>query len=365
MKNYLKKELRKRENNLKYDFLPSIQEIIEKPANRTGLIIMYVIIALIVCTICWACFARLDIVVTAAGTVHTEKEIITLKVVTAGRIKEIYVNDGEYVTQGDIILTLDSDVSETVLQEYEYNLEILNIQKEVYEKIYNRYKNDDYTIIELNTEEYGANKRFADAIILENNIVLENLEALNENETSLVKSKQLLTVMQNLNSVEADMESVTTDLKSVRKNMENYRLEAPVSGIYHVQNEFFSGKNVFTDDIAGYIMPEKNSYIFTAYVSNKKIYDVGIGDIVKVKITAFDNTEYEYIDGEIISVSDVPVSIENQGNAYQVDIRLYDVPEGIKTGMEGSIDIIIGTRTVMDYFMEPFKKGLMNSLTEN
>lgn len=189
MKNYIKKELQKRENNLKYDFLPSMQEIIEKPANRTGLIIMYVIIALIVCTICWACFARLDIVVTAAGTVHTEKEIITLNITTAGRIKEIYVNDGEYVTQGDIIFTLDSDVSEAVLHEYEYNLEILNVQKEIYEIIYNRYKDDDYSIIELNTEKYGTNKRYADAIVLENNIVLENLEILNESETSLLKSK--------------------------------------------------------------------------------------------------------------------------------------------------------------------------------
>jgi hypothetical protein len=31
----------------------------------------------------------------------------------------------------------------------------------------------------------------------------------------------------------------------------------------------------------------------------------------------------------------------------------------------GSVDIIVGTRTVMEYFLEPFKKGLNNSMREN
>ena len=38
-------------------------QIIEKPANRLGMIIMYSIIALIATTIVWACFAKLDIAV--------------------------------------------------------------------------------------------------------------------------------------------------------------------------------------------------------------------------------------------------------------------------------------------------------------
>lgn len=78
------------------------------------------------------------------------------------------------------------------------------------------------------------------------------------------------------------MESVTANLKSIRKNIENLKFKAPVSGIYHVQSNFFPGENIFTDDIAGYIMPEKNSYIFTAYVSNKKICNISAGNMVKV-----------------------------------------------------------------------------------
>ena len=41
---YLKKHTQIREENLKYDFLPSMVEIIEKPANKMGTIILFLII---------------------------------------------------------------------------------------------------------------------------------------------------------------------------------------------------------------------------------------------------------------------------------------------------------------------------------
>ena len=44
-------------------------------------------------------------------------------------------------------------------------------------------------------------------------------------------------------------------------------------------------------------------------------------------------------------------------------IRLEKVPEnGYRAAMEGICDIIVGTRSVLDYFLEPFQKGLQESL---
>ena len=42
-----------------------------------------------------------------------------------------------------------------------------------------------------------------------------------------------------------------------------------------------------------------------------------------------------------------------------------DAPGDIRAGMEGSVEIIVGNRTVMECFLEPFEKGLSNSLTES
>ncbi len=85
---------------------------------------------------------------------------------------------------------------------------------------------------------------------------------------------------------------------------------------------------------------------------------------MKLKLQGFDDTEYEYISGKVISVSDVPISISDRGDVYVVKITPEVVPKDFKTGMEGSVDIIVGTRTVMDYFLELFKKRVSDSLID-
>ena len=364
MNKYLKRQLKKRDKRLKYDFLPPMIEIIEKPANYLGVIIMYVIISLIAVTICWACFAKLDVVVTASGAVNTENALVTLSAITTGNIKDVKVKDGEHVNEGDVICTFVSDVSEATLKEYEYNLNILNTQKDIYEKIYEKYKEDDYTTLNIDLGSYGENKRFAEAIILENDIFIKKLSLLDENDASLAKSNQLLSVMQNLNNIDTKIESVSTELKAGQKDLEDKTIVAPISGIYSLQNKLYAGKNVVNGDVLGYILPDENLYEFTAYVSDKDISQINVGDKVKVKMAAFNDTQYEYIDGEIASVGNIPVNIENIGVSYVVNIKLYSFPDNIKTGMEGNIDIIIGTRTVMDYFLEPCRKGIKDSLRE-
>ena len=70
------------------------------------------------------------------------------------------------------------------------------------------------------------------------------------------------------------------------------------------------------------------------------------------------------MEGEITEIGDVPVNMENKGIYYVVNIKLNDNPDNLKLGLSGSIDIIVGQRTVMDYFIEPFRKGLKNSVKE-
>ena len=50
----------------------------------------------------------------------------------------------------------------------------------------------------------------------------------------------------------------------------------------------------------------------------------------------------------------------NNGN--EMIIMMED--DDIKIGMEGNCDIIIGKRTVLEYFLEPFIEGLEGSLKE-
>ena len=59
------------------------------------------------------------------------------------------------------------------------------------------------------------------------------------------------------------------------------------------------------------------------------------------------------------------MNIEGLGSVYRVDISLPELPkDNLKIGQEGNCDVIIGQRTVLSYFIEPFIKGLNESMHE-
>jgi multidrug efflux pump subunit AcrA (membrane-fusion protein) len=51
-----------------------------------------------------------------------------------------------------------------------------------------------------------------------------------------------------------------------------------------------------------------------------------------------------------------PLNISERGAVYSMKITPEIIPNDIKPGMEGSVDIIVGTRTVMEYILETFLK---------
>lgn len=364
MNSYMRKRASSGGKNLKYDFMPSMIEIIEKPANPLGSIILYVIITLILVTVIWACNKKIDIAVTAEGSIETKEPLVILNSVIDGRISSINIKDGQYVNKGDVICTFESGVNKITLKEYKYNYDVLTIQKEIYQKLYDKYQNNDYSQLDTDVSKYGDLSRYAEAIIIENNMMLESLEGLDEESREKVSDSRLLTIIQNINNTESSIQTVSGKIEECNKSLEDKKIIATESGKFVDKCGLYTGKTVSYGENIGYIVNDTDEYIFKAYVSNQDIADISINESVKIKLSAFNNTRYEYMEGEITEIEDVPVNMENKGIYYVVNIKLNDNPDNLKLGLSGSIDIIVGQRTVMDYFIEPFRKGLKNSIKE-
>ena len=105
---YLEKRLKINERNLKYDFMPSMLEITEKPANRWANVIMFAVIALIASAICWAKFTYTDIAVTSRGSVMPEGGLSEVKSMYSGNAADIKVKEGDFVSSGTEVLSVSS-----------------------------------------------------------------------------------------------------------------------------------------------------------------------------------------------------------------------------------------------------------------
>lgn len=237
MKKYIKNQLMTRDKRLYYDFLPPMIEIIEKPANMLVNVIMYTCFALILTVIIWACFARLDISVTAYGSVKSEEAIDSMISLVSGTIENVNYKEGDYLKKGDVLCTLVSDANDSAVEQYRYKLETLRIQKELYEKLYEKYENNDYSSLEADITAYGDNSVPATEIILENEVFLQNLAISGADNEAYLKNNQRLNVVKKINEINEETKNVTTQLESSEQNLRNTRITAAQSG-YLTMNSF-------------------------------------------------------------------------------------------------------------------------------
>ncbi len=407
-KTYLEKQQKIKEENLKYDFLPSMLEIIEKPENKVSNIIIWLVLALIVSAVVWAAFAKTDIAITAQGSIMPKGNLISVSSSYGGKIKEIAVEEGQNVKKGDLLFSLDTSAEEESKAFLEYELNLLYIQQETYSAIKTYRENqpvdkkeqklelgkngqtDEQGIAEeeeskkskwdkygVELTKYGNNISIAEAILTEEELYEVRLKeyraSLQTAQNKEVAQGQLekliaerdLTILQNLNSLRVKIKETEKNIDDTERIIEQKSIKAQVGGIVTNLSVNTTGQLINAGTQVAYIIPENDENVFKAYVKSSDIEGLKQGDTVSVRIAALKDTPYDRMEGHIQRIGDVAVSIEGMGSVYRVDIALPEIPDGyLKIGEEGSCDILIGKRSVLNYFLEPFLKGMKDSLHE-
>ena len=129
--------------------MPSLLEIIERPAHKAGTVIIMGIFTLLIAAVVWASLSEVDVVITAGGTVQPIGNLNVVQSYSNGVVKAINVSEGAYVKKGDVLIELDTESLEIDQNQLDSQRKILEAQKKVYEKIKDReditkVKVDDY-----------------------------------------------------------------------------------------------------------------------------------------------------------------------------------------------------------------------------
>ncbi|MBR4905090.1 MAG: HlyD family type I secretion periplasmic adaptor subunit [Selenomonadaceae bacterium] len=95
------------ERDKETEFLPAILEVTETPPSPTGRLVMWSILLLIVVALAWSYLGHINEVAVAAGKVIPSGQIKTVQVKNKGIVKEINVEEGQLVQEGDVLVVLD------------------------------------------------------------------------------------------------------------------------------------------------------------------------------------------------------------------------------------------------------------------
>ena len=103
------------------EFLPAALQIIETPVSPTKQLTALALCLLIATAIGWCYFAHIDMVAVAQGKIVPRGQIKVVQPLETSAIRSIYVDDGDHVTAGQLLVDLDPTDVKTDLDSLLYN----------------------------------------------------------------------------------------------------------------------------------------------------------------------------------------------------------------------------------------------------
>jgi RND family efflux transporter MFP subunit len=214
-----------------------------------------------------------------SGKVEAEEEVYVSPEMN-GKVERIYVKEGEKVSRGQLLMLLDTDVTEKSINEVETNLELLR-------KLYEKQKN-------LWDQDIGSEVQYLQA--------------------------------------KSNMESAEARLASLKEQLDMARVTAPFGGV--IENVA-----VKQGDIAMpggrhiHLVNLRNLSIETS-VSENYLNDIREGEQVEVEFPSYPDME------RVLPVKRVGSVIDNLSRTFEVELELDNPDEKIKPNQLASLRIM-------------------------
>ena len=422
----MNKKLFNRDKDLKYEFLPSALEIVEKPASPLGKAIIIIISIFVISIIIWAMIAKIDIIVVSSGSIVPVDGIKIVDSNVNGEIANINKSEGDIVKEGDEILILENvngdfeeDNIQMELELNKLNLEIINnkinntssdqvyekynidsnkmeeiklqesIEKSQREEEYNSYLENLNKIanqIEETKKDINSDKEEYDKIKAETstaalsykNSLLENIKSKENEIKSLENEKEeyikqrenseqeyKLSIIEKRNEIEEKIKSEENNLETLKNNNSKYTIKSPVNGVILKANYNTVGSYINQSKAIAEIVSSDSELEIETYIPNKDIARIEKEQNVVIKVEAYNYQKYGTLEGTIDYISPSAIIDENLGAVYKVKVK-FDKEQNtnidVLPGMTVTLETKSGKQRIIEYFLEPFQKNIDNAL---
>lgn len=360
---YVKKYSKKHDNNLKYDFMPDLLEIIEKPAHIGGKVIIWGVFALLVCAAIWASFSKIDVITTAIGTVNPIGSISNVQALESGVINEVCVTNGQLVKAGDVLVKEDSTETNIDINSIQSQIELLESENAIYQMVL-----DGTDISNVKLEDYKDEMRNdIDYVLRQEKYYLKSLEKITDEESiQTSKEQHNISVLGDMVDNEQKIDELKSSLDKANKNAENEIIKSDINGYVTNMSDGLLGSVVSGGTQLLSIVPENTEMEIQCYVSNSDISEIEIGKEAIIKLAAYPYSDYGTLKGKVTYISASAVSNEQVQNVYLVKVSVNNKNDKITLlpGLVSTVEFNSGKRSVMEYFTDPITGALKNSIRE-
>jgi len=323
----------------------------------------------------WASLVPLDEGVPTSAMVSIDTRRHTVQHLQGGMVREVYVREGQTVSEGELLLRLDDANVRATFESARQTVAAIRENMIAQEAVMNglksaeRNRRDQLALIEkeLNGVRGLVKEGFAPAV---QQLQLERLQAEVSTSISDILTNQqrtsqtLLEFQHQLKAAQQRLTAAEQELKrlEVRSTTNGQVVGLAISAVGAVLQP--------TQRIMD-IVPQGKELTIEAQVAPHFIDRVRTGDPVDVRFSSFSGDPQLVVPGELFSLSqDVLNDSATMQPYYLARVRLTD--EGIKKlgsrsmqpGMPAEVIIKTGSRTMLNYLLHPLTKRIAASLKE-
>jgi hemolysin D len=352
-------------------------KVVPRLSVLLGRSLLYLILITVAAGFIWASLTRVNVVVTADGSLVPRAESLRLSVPQGGIISAVLVNVGDSVQTGQPIMEIDSyretadaahaghDIEEarTELARYRrsatdlraavdnLNEELASAQQvssllnEESSALREGYRGGAVSLFEVQAKEREA----AESTGKVAEIKSELARSLNERQED---EKEALETEEKIKGLEVEL---ARNVEAKQKTV----VVAPVAGAVTYINSLRPGRYLAANDIAATLYPNDEPLMAEVWIPNESIRRVRPSLIVSMKLKAYPFQQFGLLPGRVVSVDpDV-----NEAGAYRAWIKPLRLtldgahgPEKMRTGLVLTAEIVVDRRSILDVLLDPLRR---------
>jgi hemolysin D len=394
------------------DFMPAALALQARPVSPAGRWVARILIALVLVALAWSVLGKIDIIVNAQGRVVPSDRTKTIASVEVASVHALHVSEGQDVKAGDVLVELDTRVSDSerdkaLHDEEEAQLQaararallaaldhssaprLLQMERvaparwtDAQRHLQEQWR--DYTAklarLQQDIEHYRSEmpiatqraqdyKALAQTHDVSEHAWMEKEQSRLDLEGQLkdaIKQREALTAEtrkmaeDSLNEALKAQGETAQDARRAQVHSDLLKLVSPVDGNVQQLMVHTVGGVVPAAQPLMQIVPKQAQVEVEASLENKDIGFVREGQEAQVKIDAFPYTKYGTIPAVVTHVSRDAILDEKKGWLYSVKVTLNRASMNIdgrevhiSPGMTSSVEIKTGTRRVIEYVLSP------------
>lgn len=383
---------------------------------------IYFSMILFVATICWAALTKVNEITTAEGEAIPSGYIHDIQHLEGGIVSEIAVHNGDQVKPGDLLIRFALPVSQADYEQLQVRKTTLTLKMErllaIEENRKPNFQNIGQLFADLSAKEMSS--YHAQISSTDSEIAILKAQT-SQRESELRRQKKYIVSETDLLATQSKLASLQSQLKSVQDGIfvatmaltesKNRHLEilaghkkdveleitevagqlaevekslikaedrvnrlslfAPISGI--IQGIAITSINsvIAPGNVILQIVPTDDEMIIEAKILPEEIGHVHIDQYAEISVDSYDSGKFGHVNGKVKHISPSTYLDDEKKPYYRAHIELEKNYVGknpkhmkIIPGMTVQVNIITGSKSILDYLLKPVSRRFKNAFQE-